>query len=165
MTTPTQKITPKQPPSSGEEYLRMVQLEANKIPDFFVANKPIQNNNIATSYKSNQVKIAGWAKRGWANSQSISIEEQDKKNREIGLINEEWENAFLSRFENLREGIKPLPNKTLFPPVKLPNKQDEAGWLKFCYGLEIPNYESSTKVSENEETETDEAAAMMLPFL
>ncbi|CAG8764826.1 28694_t:CDS:2 [Racocetra persica] len=164
------------PPSSGEEYLRMVQLEANKIPDFFVANKPIQNNNIATSYKSKQVKIASWAKRGWANSQSISIEEQDKKNREIGLINEEWENTFLSRFENLREtlqryvaktskGIKPLPNKTLFPPVKLPNKQDEAGWLKFCYGLEIPNYESSTKVSENEETETDEAAAMMLPFL
>ncbi|CAG8538777.1 13416_t:CDS:2, partial [Dentiscutata heterogama] len=164
------------PPSSGEEYLRMVQLEANKIPDIFVANKPIQNNSITISCKSNQVKIAGWAKRGWANSQSVSVEEQDKKNREIGLINEEWENTFLSRFENLREalqryiiktkGTKPLLNKALFPPVEIPNKQDEAGWLKFCYGLEMLNHESlATKVSENKENEIYETAAMMLPFL
>ncbi|RIB01326.1 survival motor neuron interacting protein 1-domain-containing protein [Gigaspora rosea] len=169
--------TANKPPSSGEEYLRMVQMEANKIPDIFVANKPIQNNNIAINYKSNQVKLAGWAKRGWANSQSVSVEEQDKKNREIGLINEEWENAFLRRFESLRESLQryiiktskgtKLSNKSsLFPPVKLPNKKDEAGWLKFCYGLEVLNHESlTTKVSENNDNENYETAAMMLPFL
>ncbi|CAG8749714.1 27597_t:CDS:2 [Dentiscutata erythropus] len=134
-------------------------------------------SDIDDAIQSTVLPVSQKSFTGWANSQSVSVEEQDKKNREIGLINEEWENAFLSRFENLKEelqryiiktskGTNPLLNKTLFPPVDIPNKQDEAGWLKFCYGLEMLSHEPLvTKVSENKENEIYETAAMMLPFL
>ncbi|RHZ47239.1 hypothetical protein Glove_586g25 [Diversispora epigaea] len=109
-------------------------------------NKIIDNNN--------NVKMAPWVKRGWANTKTTLIEEQDKQNRENGLVNEEWEKIFLERFEKLREELQKHIKKTSKlsknnnnnddddddddDSMKLPKSKDEAGWLKFCYGLDYP---------------------------
>ncbi|CAG8438650.1 9720_t:CDS:2 [Diversispora eburnea] len=80
------------PPSTGEEYLNMVKSEANKIPNVFVAKKNIRENV--------RENIRGGGSLSWANTKTTLIEEQDKQNRENGLVNEEWEKIFLERFEN-----------------------------------------------------------------
>ncbi|CAG8510774.1 16103_t:CDS:2 [Acaulospora colombiana] len=153
---------PGKPPATGEEYLQMVRLEASKTQNVTVSDN--------VSDRSSKVKMAGWVKRGWANAETTLIEEQDRHNRESGLVDEEWENRFLERFQNLRKALQlhmdeaskgsPSSGDSLYPPAKLPKSQDEAGWSRFCYGLNFSGVDSPKLTREDE---GDEVAAMMLP--
>ncbi|RGB42109.1 survival motor neuron interacting protein 1-domain-containing protein [Rhizophagus diaphanus] len=105
---------PNRPPATGEEYLRMVRSEANKRPNVVIAKNQIN--------KSKEVRMAGWVKRGWANQMELDNFDQNSNN----LVNEEWEKIFLMKFDLIRQ---------------FPARNDEAGWLKFCYGIiESPNF-------------------------
>jgi hypothetical protein len=70
------------PPATGEEYLRMVRLEANERPNVVIAKNPI--------IKPKEVRIASWVKRGWAEAEHDSTSDN--------LVNEEWRNLFLTNF-------------------------------------------------------------------
>ncbi|CAG8771205.1 14353_t:CDS:2, partial [Acaulospora morrowiae] len=155
------------PPATGEEYLRMVRLEAKKSPNVYVSDTPIPKN--VSGGSGSNVKVAGWVRRGWESTKTTLVEEQDRRNREGGLVDEEWENRFLERFQNLRKALQlymvktskeqqPSSNDPLRHPVKLPKCQDEVGWSRFCYGLNFSEVETPMEVDVN-----DEAAAMMLP--
>ncbi|CAB4389478.1 unnamed protein product [Rhizophagus irregularis] len=125
---------PNRPPATGEEYLRMVRSEANKRPNVVIAKNQIN--------KSKEVRMAGWVKRGWANQMELDNFDQNSNN----LVNEEWEKIFLMKFDLIRQGLEKHIRKNLKSSqnkssIKFPARNDEAGWLKYCYGIiESPNF-------------------------
>uniref|UniRef100_A0A1D1YEQ8 Gem-associated protein 2 n=1 Tax=Anthurium amnicola TaxID=1678845 RepID=A0A1D1YEQ8_9ARAE len=148
------KSLPNRPPATGEEYLRMVRSEANKRPSVVIAKNQIN--------KSKEVRIAGWVKRGWANQMELDNFDQNSNN----MVNEEWEKIFLMKFDlirqrlekHIRKNLKSLKNK---PSVKFPARNDEAGWLKFCYGVNGSSNLLEGKGLENE----GDVNEMTLPFV
>jgi len=77
------------PPANGEEYLRLVNEEANKIPAVKIAPSPAN--------KQSDDKIAGWVKRGWA-----EMRKEENAVDEL-MPNKEWEIKFLDWFEDTRQ--------------------------------------------------------------
>ncbi|RIA92639.1 survival motor neuron interacting protein 1-domain-containing protein [Glomus cerebriforme] len=143
------KSLPKRPPATGEEYLRMVRLEANKRPTVVIAKNQIT--------KSKEVRMAGWVKRGWANQTELD-------NQNSNSVNEEWEKIFLMKFDLIRQRLEKHIQRTLKSSrnkssIKLPTRNDEAGWLKFCYGID----ESSNLVKSKELESEGDVNMMTLP--
>ncbi|CAI2163165.1 13479_t:CDS:2 [Funneliformis geosporum] len=113
------------PPATGEEYLRMVRLEAIKRPTVIKTKNPI------TQPKG--IKVAKWVKRGWEY-------QTEYDNYDQNFVKKDWENRFLMKFDLIRQGLEKRVRKNFGPSrnkssIELPARNDEAGWLKFCYGV------------------------------
>nr|CAG8470958.1 13616_t:CDS:2 [Entrophospora candida] len=129
-------LKPNKPPSSGDAYLSLVRNEAKKMPDIIMAKHPIKrvpiNNN-------SNVKMAAWVRTGWANLENDDNDDDDNGQQDNkvnnSLVNKEWEERFLFRFEKLRKDLEEFKMSNDRSGVKkLPKRQDEPGWFKFCYG-------------------------------
>ncbi|CAG8558653.1 3517_t:CDS:2 [Funneliformis caledonium] len=141
------------PPATGEEYLRMVRLEAIKRPTVVKTKNPI--------IQSKGVRVAKWVKRGWENQTEYDDFDQNSNN----FVKKEWENRFLTRFDLIRKGLE--KRRKIFgssrnkSPIKLPARNDEDGWLKFCYGVNS-THESLNLAGLENEGDIDE---MTLPLV
>ncbi|CAG8490725.1 11504_t:CDS:2 [Ambispora gerdemannii] len=147
------------PPSSGEEYLRMVRQEAIKTPYVFTASQtPLHNT---------KKKAAEWVKRGWEagnvlKSSSLEIEKL--------LPREEWEILFINKFEKLRKALRLCISKNfnrfpLSPGIRLPKWRAEADWYKFCYGVDLPTQKQLKIVNEIGNQEANIKESGNLPSL
>ncbi|CAJ0765197.1 21267_t:CDS:2, partial [Entrophospora sp. SA101] len=121
---------------SGDAYLSLVRNEAKKMPDIIMAKHPIKrvpiNNN-------SNVKMAAWVRTGWANLENDDNDDDDNGQQDNkvnnSVVNKEWEERFLFRFEKLRKDLEEFKMSNDISGVKkLPKRQDEPGWFKFCYG-------------------------------
>ena len=106
------------PPSSAEEYLLWVKLEAEELPDVMVAT--------SKSWDPTEDK----AKAYLPNGDGFAASDPDL------LPDPQWERDFVSGFVDLRH--KMLRLASLRPPdaakIAVPPLRDSAGWLKFSFG-------------------------------
>ncbi|XP_071960320.1 gem-associated protein 2-like [Antedon mediterranea] len=128
-----------QPPTSAEEYLRRVRLEAQACPDIAVANlEPGLLTNKQTNVVSN---LSGFipAPRGF----SPSVQ---------------WQLKEASNFAVLRQKInqerEKLLNTTENQPA-LPQPNDESGWCKLCLGNKAEQLLKAKRGVSSTTTDTD----------
>ncbi|CAG8556443.1 3615_t:CDS:2 [Paraglomus occultum] len=130
------------PPANGEEYLRLVNEEANKIPAVKIAPSPAN--------KQSDDKIAGWVKRGWA--------EMKKEENTVDKLmpNKEWEIKFLDGFEGMRQKLRRWIDKQASninqaaETLEMPKHRNKTAWYKFCYGSAgtVPTLSIISKVDQ-----------------
>ncbi|ORX89428.1 hypothetical protein K493DRAFT_337753 [Basidiobolus meristosporus CBS 931.73] len=123
------------PPTTGEEYLRMVRMEANNRPSVFIAkNKP--STSIPTSIPK------------------TPREAEKVKGQPVSRVpSPEWREAFKLRFSRLRKTVEER-RKTIKSSSRiegLPGIKDETAWLGLLYG-------------DSSKAETPAEAQPLLPY-
>ncbi|KAL1918937.1 uncharacterized protein VTP21DRAFT_2318 [Calcarisporiella thermophila] len=110
-------LNPENPPATGEEYLRLVRMEARKRPAVVVAQK-----------KPPESSSPGKLPKSYAAGPSANPGVPTKWVPDL-----EWQETFLKSFEAQRKHFSKT-NKHEKMRHKLPKTQDEQGWMAFCYG-------------------------------
>lgn len=111
------------PPTSGNEYLRRVQLEAFRCPDVVVANLDTSRFSNRQTVRFNNSSECAPPPEGFAPSR-------------------DWQKHQVSSFSATRQKLARhkalMKNKREKCPIKLPRPEDKSKWKSICYGCASP---------------------------
>uniref|UniRef100_A0A7S0WV45 Gem-associated protein 2 n=1 Tax=Pyramimonas obovata TaxID=1411642 RepID=A0A7S0WV45_9CHLO len=121
------------PPTSAEEYLRQVRWEAKQLPKVVCAKINLRQ------FDDNRTKYVPRAGQ-------VKAEEESLVTPSSHFPEQEWMEAFLSDFKELREALEASDwraPRQVDQPSKLPHSRDVRAWECFCLGGKVDDAPST----------------------